>query len=318
MFTPLEVQADQLAKLPLRSKVSLLGNKLVVSMPAGSRVEPRGHSIMAAPEPNADETRIVLDGGKERLVIVANETHALAGSNFSKNVQRVINNWQAEDKHQSYIVAPKVISHDGLKLVTVTPKNGATQSGEARLVEVCFSSGKDGTVQYVEAYANPDAAKDWSGISDLARRIIQTLAPGQSQSRLEKRTVEIDPELRLKISLPEEMMYIDQPGPDFHVCHFYQCRELGEHPAGMGIYIGYAPSFNPAKSAKHRSGVVLGQSVSWFESSEGDEHHLEALTHPRESPNVALHIFLSSTDERDLTALRKVAETLTISGDRKK
>jgi len=273
---------------------------------------------MAAPEPNADETRIVLDGGKERLVVVANETHALAGSNFAKNVQRVINEWQGEDKHQSYIVAPNVISHDGLKLIVVTLKNGATQSGEARLVEACFACGKDGTVQYVAAYANPEAAKDWSGISGLAQRIIETLVPGQAQSHLERRTVEIDPDLGLKISLPEGIMYIDQPGPDFHVCHFYPCRELGEHAAGMGIYIGYAPNFQPANSTKQESGVVLGQSVGWFESKKGDEHQFEALIHPREIPRVALHIFLSSTDERDLTALKKVAETLTISVDNKK
>jgi hypothetical protein len=317
MFTPLQARAGHLDKLPLRTSISLLGNKLVVKMPAGSRAEARGNSIMGAPEPNTDETRIVLDGGKERLVIMANEMHALAGTDFTKNVNRVISEWQAE-KHQRYAVAPNVMSHDGLKLVEVMPKGAVTESGEARLVESCFVSGKDGTVQIIAAYANPEAAKDWSGISGLARRIMETLSPGPSRSRLDSRTVEIDPDLGLKISLPAGSMYIDQPGPDFHVCCFYQCRELGEHTAGMDIYIGYAPSFDPAKGAVQQSGVVLGKSTSWFESRNGDEYNLEALLHPRESSHVVLHIFLSSVGKSDLTALKKVAETLTISADNRK
>ncbi|MGH9553902.1 MAG: hypothetical protein ACRD3W_31280 [Terriglobales bacterium] len=323
VFTALQVRADQFAKLPLPSKLSLLGNKLVISMPAGSRVEGRGHDIMAAPEPSTDETRVVFDRGKARLVIMANEAHALAGSDFSKNVKRVVNEW-AKDKHQSFTVAPNVISRNGLKLIVVMPNDGAAQSGEARLVTSSFVSGKDGTVQYVAIYANPDAAKDWPGISNLAGRIMETLAQGQSQSRLDARMVEIDHNLGLKVSLPERMMYVDQPGPDFHVSHFYQCRELGEHPAEMGIFIGYYPSFHPKKDTKQQSGIILGQSVNWFETKDGDECQLEALVHPRQHTDptqelsVVLHIFLSGTDERDLTALKKVAETLTLSAGKEK
>jgi hypothetical protein len=286
LFTPLQAPAGQLAKLPLSSKVSLLGNKLVISMPAGSRVEARGHNIMETSEPNADETRVVFDGGKERLVVMANEMHALVGTDFARNVNRVVNEWHTEDKHLLYKEAPDVISHGGLKRVVVTLQNAATQSGEARLVESCFLSGMDGTVQYVAAYANPDAAKDWPGVSELARRIMETLAPGQTKSRLDKRTVEIDHTLGLNVSLPQGIMYIDQPGPDFHVCHLYQCRELGEHIPDMGIYIGYAPSFDPADGTKQQSSVILGQSVTWFESKNGDGRQLEALVRPKQRPGV--------------------------------
>lgn len=310
VFTPLQVQAGQLAKLPLPAQLSLLGNKLVIRMPAGSHIEARGHSIMAAPEADADETRVVLDGGEERLVIMANEMHAVAGNDFAKNVNRVIAEWQAEDKNQSYTVAPDVISHDSLKLIVVTLKNAIAQSGEARLVQSCFVHGKDGTVQYIAAYANPDAAKDWTGISDLVRRIMETLSPGPSPSSLESRIVDIDRDLGLRISLPARIMYIDQPGPDFHVAHLYQCRELGEDGASIGIYIGSAPDFHPAKGSKQQSGVILGQPVTWFESTNSDQCRLETLAHSRQHPDVALHIFLSGSNERDVVALKQIVETL--------
>src|SRR5512136_940564 len=67
----------ELGKLPLADRpIQLLGGRLTVRMPAAARVEPRQRSIMSAAESGEEETRVVLDAGPERLVLLASELFA--------------------------------------------------------------------------------------------------------------------------------------------------------------------------------------------------------------------------------------------------
>jgi len=57
------------------ARTSVLGDHLSLTLGAGMKIEPRGHSIMAADASNEDETRGVLDNGKMRLVMMAYELY---------------------------------------------------------------------------------------------------------------------------------------------------------------------------------------------------------------------------------------------------
>src|SRR3954471_16183754 len=78
-------EPDHLGLAATPSKI--LGDHLQLNLPKGTRIEPRGHSIMAADEPDSDETRAVLDVGRSRMVLMAEELYAMIPDDFAAGVK---------------------------------------------------------------------------------------------------------------------------------------------------------------------------------------------------------------------------------------
>jgi hypothetical protein len=66
---------------------SILGDHLQLNLPKGARIQARGHGIMAAGEPDSDETRAVLDLGDSRLVLMAEESYAMVPEDFLAGIK---------------------------------------------------------------------------------------------------------------------------------------------------------------------------------------------------------------------------------------
>ena len=73
--------------------VEVLGGRLTIRMPGGSKKEGRPSLIMAAQQPEEHETRVIFDAGHERLVLMAHESFALAGDDFEKDVKEWVAKW---------------------------------------------------------------------------------------------------------------------------------------------------------------------------------------------------------------------------------
>jgi len=115
-------QGQELGKLsPGKVATDLLGGRLRIRMPKNAKVEARGRSIMAALEAVTEETRVVLNAGKERLVLMAWEMFALAGDDLAKAVRADIASWgdQAKGAQVEPLVVPKPLADARLVLPAV-------------------------------------------------------------------------------------------------------------------------------------------------------------------------------------------------------
>jgi hypothetical protein len=305
--------AGNLSQIPLNAKIGLLEGRLVVIMPKGSRVEPRGHSIMGAPQPEEDESRVVVESGREKLVLMAEEAYAMAGKDFRSNVSRFYKQFEEEDKTR-YVAMPEAVSKGGLRYVRVTEEGARKIPGEEQqLVAQRIVSTKDGAVQFLSLYANPEAAKDWSGVSALAGQILDSVAPGPRSLNRQGRTIPISDRNGLSITLPADAATSRERGPDFVVVRCFKLKEFGEPETSLAIYSGGHPDFSPTgNKAKKFPASILGQRIEWFESMKGSEHRLDALVPvPGEDWNV-LHLFISAPDSAGLEEMKKTAQTLSI------
>jgi hypothetical protein len=130
---------------------------------------------MAAATPDEEESRVVVDAGKERLVVMAYELYALSGGNLEEAARAdVADSWGKEAagvKLEKLTVAPP------LTAVALVPPRQDRQR-DANLVLGLFVGNGDGTVQYLAFYANPAGAGDGAGAAALCRKIAATVRAG--------------------------------------------------------------------------------------------------------------------------------------------
>jgi hypothetical protein len=206
-----------LGKLALSAHPSaLLGGRLSVRMPAVAEAHPRGHDIMAAPASDEEESRIVVDAGKERVVLMAYELYALSGSDLEEAARAdVAGSWGKEAaavKLEKLTVAPP------LTAVTLVPPRQDGQR-DANLVLGLFVGNGDGTVQYLAFYVNPAGARDATGAATLCRKIAATVRAGSRRLSWKSgpRSFPGIGNDRLVIMAPEGFVASIQEGPDFSI-----------------------------------------------------------------------------------------------------
>ena len=79
--------AEELVQLkPGAAVTNLLGGRLTVRLPPGAKIEAMAHSIMSAPAAETEHTRVVLDAGPQRMVIMADELFSIAGKDIEKRI----------------------------------------------------------------------------------------------------------------------------------------------------------------------------------------------------------------------------------------
>lgn len=302
-------QAGEIWKLPLEENSKLLGNKLVVKMPKGAKIEARGHSIMAAPEADENETRVVVESDGAKVVLMAYDLHATEGSDFSQSVDRFLKDElggaQPNLKRSSGVSK----SDGGLNFVRVESTSGDKQQGEALMIASAIVANKDKTVQQLNLYVNPTGAKDWSELSKLAGTIFQSIAAGPNQAHLEQHIVEVDPQTKLSIALPESTVTAMQSGPDFNVFQCFKLVPLGNATPTLFIYRGHHPNFKGDPKNKLLTGKIFGKTVDWYTR---DRDHGIAVDTLVKVPGHSdfLHIMASAEDETKLKEMLQIAETL--------
>jgi hypothetical protein len=169
--------AGSLARLALAEKpLSLLEDRLLVRVPATGKAEPREHGIMAAPPSPEEETRIVIDAGQARMVLMAYEVFALAGDDLEKAVRAdVAESWGEE---AAAVKVEKVGVALPLTAIAIVPPIG-DGTDEANLLLGLYIRNGDGMVQSVVFYVNPSGARDAAGALTLARKIAATVTTGK-------------------------------------------------------------------------------------------------------------------------------------------
>ncbi|NMB76441.1 MAG: hypothetical protein GYA21_15090 [Myxococcales bacterium] len=312
-------QGQELGKhKPGKQVTELLGGRLQVRMPEKARVEGRQHSIMAAPEALTEETRVVLDAGNERLVLMAWELFATSGGDLAKAVAADVAKWgdMAQGAKVEPLPVPKPLQDARL---AIPGKHDLSR--EAILVLAAYVESADGTVQMLAFYVNPAGAKDLGGCTALAKSVAQTIGAGAKRLDLsagKKRFAGAGDKDFLALDVPAGFVATTQQGPDFSVYRLRRVSVLGEPGASIGIYLGGHPSYQHKQARDEKlefstaKGKLLGQEVEWHTWSRGPAATTEAiLPHPG-AKGLFLHLFLSAAGEAALAPLRAIAETIKI------
>lgn len=294
---------------PAATTTDVLAGRLRLRVPKAARVEARGHSIMAAPQSVQHETRVMLDAGKERLVIMAVELFETVGADLLAAVREDIADW-------SQPPAVEALTVPELRAVTVVPATHDLKR-EAILVLSVYVASPDSTVQNISFYVNPAGGGDIKGVTALARRIAATITAGPTKLQNSAGVRQLSD--GLSITLPEGFSATQQPGPDFSVHHLRKLTPLGQPPARIGIYLGGHPSYQyrqmdeAAPPVKKSAGKLLGKDIEWHSWMRGKAQSevttLEAIV-PLGS-YLKMHVFLNAATEAELSALRKVLESMT-------
>jgi hypothetical protein len=314
-LAPGAAHAGKLGALKPKGKpLRLLAGRLSMKMPPGSRLEARQASIMAAPEASQDESRIVLDAGPERLVVMVNEVYALAGAGFEAAIRKEAASSKGE---VAFKVEALKTGSPKLKAWALVPSKLA--GGEASLVLASYLAAPDGTVQLVRFYVNPAGAKDARGCATLARAAHATLLPGARKLGRKGGVRALGGHAKLEVTTPRGYVATLQPGPDFEVHHLRKLAPFGTPAPSLGIYVGGHPSFQhkqrggvAAKQVVQRSGKLLGAKATWYAwpvSVKPARTMLEAMA---PVGRMKLHVFASGANAAEIAELLKIAESIKV------
>jgi hypothetical protein len=302
-------KADRLSGAELAEKpMEVLGGRLMVRMPEGARLEPRQYPIMGAPEPESHKSRVTLKAGREKLVLMAAETFALAGDDLERDVR----GWLAKGDRK-YLVESLQLRGPRLKAVVVTPASDPdhSRSDDATFVEGLFVMSDGRTIQSLDVYVNAAAEKHMAACRALAHRILLSVATGKRKLEMragERRLSAFSKKVEISVLVDANTVATTQAGPDFLVHRLIALGPLGADSGTVGIYVGHHPDFEPGM--KKGSGTMFGKTVDWHSFDKGKRlETLCGLPIPGED-GLKAHIWIQTSNHAQLETMKKTAESM--------
>lgn len=252
--------------------MSLLDNRLNIRVPKTAYKRARGHSLMAAPQPNQRETRvIVIDhrASKMQLVMMAYERFATFGKGSKK---AILNEWKARYKGKVNFKLQRSAQKGSYQIYHLIPQN-PTQKRVANFIRGVYFVQADKTMQSVELYGSPQLMVRFKQASLLAQRMLDTLKPGKRKLNFKAGTRMLKtfaPSQSLAIKVPQGYYAIVQKGPDFLVHRIYKFAPYGQRRTALMVYIGHHPSLFYRRAPKKNTVLeqptiqLFGKKARWL------------------------------------------------------
>ncbi len=295
----------------------LLGGRLVIGAPAGTRLAPRQADIMGAAEAAEEESRLVLDHQGTRLVVMAYELYARSSGDFAAAVRRDLLARLGEQTRGWALEPLEVATH--LAAVAFSPP-APTGAGHANLVLGAYVRHPDGMAMLLAFYVSPEGVPAVAAWTALARRMVAGLARGTRTLDLGGGELRLATPFALTLVLeaPAGVGRSAQHGPDFVVHRLRAVTPLGEVGASCGLYLGHSPSSQhrqvgePAGRVVEVDGVLLGQAVTWRRWGGDGLHWLEGMVAVDDREGLTLHAFCSAPTLPGLRPLQAMLATLRV------
>lgn len=295
------VQADPAPGQPMQ----LLGDRLRIRMPEGSEILARPVNVMAAEVPTEEETRVVLDQGDKRLVLMAYEGFRTAGPTFLEELNKT-------EKHSL------LVERDSFR-VYQSEAEPVKVSEEAVRVTSAWVVNSDNTVQLVVAYANPAAAANMPEVQQLFGQALKTLEPGQkrllTEARMQRLGIYSDSQ-EVVVQMPEGWVHTLQDGPDFLVHRLRKLVPFGTAGPTIGMYVGSHPGLFSQEGGKAQKskGLFLGRPTDWFRwlDEDGSPAAESIRPVPEVDDHLQLHVFLSAPSENELQSVQQIVDTMAL------
>lgn len=306
ILTPRPSTAGGLAKMHLQKKeTELLDGRLTIRLPRRARVEPRKSSIMGAPKSSEDETRVVIETGKQKMVLMAFELFATGGADFDRSVREMLGEGEGD-----YEIKRLELGHPALYGVATVPTR-FDNSADANLVLGLYLANRDDTVQFMGVYVNPEGARDPEGVRELALKMVSTVKPGRRSLDADGGPTRMGP---VQIDLPEGYVTTARQGPDFTVHSVRKLVPLGATAPTLGVYLGMHPAWHHERQGatfETLTTPLFGKDREWHRWRTDTATILETISPMASGPSVA-HVFLTAEDDASMAELKKIAGTLKV------
>ena len=313
--------ADSLGQLTVRTTIDALAGRLKISVPTGARIKAVQHGIMAAPESDHEQTRVFIDAGDERMVLMVYELFARAIPDLEGAARKETSRFPVKVDLQKWSLSAPM---QAIAYFPVVP----TKDQEANLVMGLFVVGSDGSVQELIWYVNPAAATQFTAALNLAKSIAKTVAPGTRalDSTSGERELSVYSKTKgIFISVPQGYAVTAQNGADFIVHHIHKVTPFGDASASLGVYLGDHPSANREGFLEQGMVSLLGKKVSWYQkvTTEDGSKMIDAdalvplgpsmfgyvLPGMSDGPSYA-DVFLTASDASTIEELKSIAASL--------
>jgi hypothetical protein len=298
--------------------LDLLNNRLIISVPKGTKNEARSQSIMAAPEANESETRLVFEDGEKKLVVMAWELFRRAGANYKEEAPKALKQWSESE------TTPFKISTIG-EHITLGIPDEPNADDDAILYSAAFLHHEDGTIQRVAVYFNPEFHKTPDHCAELAKKIVESIKAGKRSLDLkagERHLDVLNEGFQMTVSVPEGWTYTTQQGVDFLVHNLQKVSDFGSPSASIGVYIGGHPGYHHSRIDEDtlikgtRKATLFGEPREWFEYSTKDSEGWKGLEIITGIPGIddywKTHIFTGGADDKQRDQLLKIISTAKI------
>lgn len=254
---------DSLAQLRISTrKTEVLAGRLILSLPEQAKSHPVQHGIMAAPEADSEQTRIMIDARDQRMVLMVYELFARTDvDDLQGPALKAIRHFRTPVNFRRWPLAAPLRA---IAYFPVVP----TKNEEANLVMGVFVAGPDGTVRNLMWYVNPQAASQSEAVLRLAESMAETIAPGTKTLDTTGGERELSSNSKTKsvfAAIPKGYALTTQHGPDFIVHHINKIVSFGDENASIGVYLGDHPSNNRDGFAEQGKTTLFGKSISWYQ-----------------------------------------------------
>lgn len=283
-------------------------------MPAGTQDIAMQQDVMGAANSEDEETRLMLEGNRQKLVVFAQETYF-----YSDNMEDDIGKILKSSHGETYTYTTQCIrqSSDGFKVICVSPDKIDT-SDESVLVREVFARIADGTLIFVGVYVTPETAADKDLCLKQADKIVESIQPGTRKINASAHVETIVDNLSIK--LDKDYVLVEQTGADFSVYYITKIVKLhGSRPL-IGIYIGGHPTLMYTQRGIEDSQLtatedrILNKKVEWlsYKPSPDDEAYSAETVFGLPFSIMQMHIFVDAANEAEFLKIKEMIDTLEV------
>lgn len=290
---------------------SLLDGRLLIQMPVGSVDEARQRDIMSATPSSRAETRLVLNGDGQELVVYTQEAFYYT-SNLEKDIGVILKQRYGSGFDYSLETVART---DGLREICYTPTS-LDASGDSVLIKGAAVAFDDGSFVTTGVYVTPETLQDKALSQNAADKILKSITPGTRKLDVSAHEQRLGENI-IYIKLDEGYTVIQDEGVDFSVFYLAKYVKLGEKAPSIGIYIGSYPSpmykqrgIDESTLTKTKD-TILNRSAEWLSypySSGGQTYSAETFV--TLNSTLIMHIFVDAPNEQEYLKTKKMIDTM--------
>lgn len=312
-------------------EVELLGGRLRVRAPAGAKVPP---PIEGAP-PSEEESRVVVDGHKVSVAIVARETFQLDPDLYEAEADGPVKPGRLDVEGPKFLkatfpsddpleITPVEIGTGSAKMrgyVARPPHPNAPPGKDTALVLALLIAQPDGTLESVGFYARGDMVRnatgdDLVGCTRLAERIGSSLQAGPrklERAAGKRHVADLSKEEALTVTVPADYVAI----PTGTGARLVKLRPLSLYAGSISVSIGEGGDKKLPEGADATApGKLLGRPIEWRGKTSprgGFFFAAEPIDATASAKSKTAEVLLKATRQaKTLDEMRAVAETLAI------
>lgn len=297
-------------------RISILNDKFSFQFPAAAKLNPRVADIMAS-DPNVNrETRVILDQGDKRLVILTQDLYAFSGKSLFEDISKEV---EPEFEFRRKII----YDNDSVMAILSTPTKFDSSSG-ATLINSLLIKSPDNTVSRTDAFINPAAFAKRYEFIQMTDSIFSSVRKGQRRLDLSPKE-EIykifGTDSKFNFKLPAGYYVTVDEKYDFGVFKIKKLKSslLDTSYTAITIYAGHYPSYIHTeygyvteKTGKAK-GLFLQTPIEWlYINDAAQSFYLKEQFIPGDAiqKDLKFHVAMLANKKEALEELTRIIESI--------